>query len=112
MLYIISVSYDAAPQDKDDENIINDNTDVTVKTIWDNSVRDQFVTCFKQDVIAQLKFDLDKISNEKNFLKGIIDNITERVSKVMSEAANSCNLFVAKRNNAKKSNKKKSFYKH
>jgi len=28
------------------------------------------------------------------------------------KAADSCNLFVAKRNNAKKSNKKKSFYKH
>ena len=104
-----SVSYDAAPQDQDDENNINDNEDVTVKPIWDNSVRDQFASCFKQDVIDQLKFDLDKISNEKNFSKDIIDNITERVSKVMSEAADSCNLFVAKKNNAKKYNKKSLF---
>ncbi|WAR18421.1 hypothetical protein MAR_000259, partial [Mya arenaria] len=81
-----------------------ENSFVPKKPIWDDAVKDIFIECFDNNVISDLKQELDVMYLEKSYSNDTINSFTGKVSDLITNAADSCSLFLSMK--TKNSNKK------
>jgi len=64
--------------------------------IWDTSARGNFSNCLNNDKMVELQVLMDDVWECKDYSDSCIDNLTERVSELLVNAADQCNLMSKK----------------
>ncbi|WAR04820.1 LOW QUALITY PROTEIN: hypothetical protein MAR_020189, partial [Mya arenaria] len=86
--------------------------DEVKKPIWDNTVKERFLSSFDEDALLNLQLEVDSIFNNKKYCEDSINSLTNKVSELFVNAADNSNLIVAKKTSMYKphTSKKKSWF--
>ena len=75
-----------------------DNEYVSKKPVWNSSVKDNFTTCFNEEIMLGLTKELDDTFANKSYSVDCINNLTEKLSNFVVTIAEKCDLIVNKSN--------------
>lgn len=96
--YIGNIVNVIEPQNND----IEEERDVTEncykKPIWDNSVRQLFVDSLDQASIDEYSIEFARLFDDKSYNENCINDITKKVSEILFNAADKCNLIIDVKN--------------
>ncbi|WAR17083.1 hypothetical protein MAR_031677, partial [Mya arenaria] len=103
----ITVGAAPLPVVEDISNDINDDAN-NVKSTWNPDNLNDFINCIDQESVEQLSLFIDRIQVDGPCTSDLINDITIKTGKILTDAADKCNLF--KKLNNLRSSKPKEYW--
>ncbi|WAQ95789.1 hypothetical protein MAR_028479, partial [Mya arenaria] len=84
-------------QENDNDFDVNFIEDEVKKPIWDNTVKERFLSSFDEDTLLNLQSEVDSIFNNKKYSEDSINSLTNKISELFVNAVDNSNLIFAKK---------------